>query len=107
MPGPDTGWRLLVTELIRLVSSGGICQSVRSPVVLAWYAMAAVMHMLLRDRRFHATVITGAIGAVALAELIKNNQARPARRAVTWYKRLGTSQELARARQDPGPGKRS
>ena len=76
-------------------------------VVRHWVLLAAVMHMLLRDRRFHATVITGAIGAVALAELIKNNQARPARRAAAWYNRRGASQELARARQALEPGKRS
>jgi hypothetical protein len=60
--------------------------------------LAAVAHVLLRDRRFHATVITRAIGAVALASLAKNNQARPVRRAVHWYNKLGASQELARAR---------
>ena len=42
LPGRGAGWRLLVTELIRLVSSGGICQSVRSPVVLAWCARSQV-----------------------------------------------------------------
>jgi hypothetical protein len=44
---------------------------------------------------------------VALAEVIKNNQARPARRAAAWYTRLGASQELARARQALEPGTRS
>lgn len=36
--------------------------------------LAAVAHVLLRHRRFHATVITRAVGAVALASLAKNNQ---------------------------------
>ena len=58
--------------------------------------LMALAHVLLRDRRFHVTVITGAIGAVALADLLKNNQARPVRRAASWYRRLGASQELAR-----------
>lgn len=47
--------------------------------------VAAVQYLLLHDRRFHVAVITGAIGAVALAGLIKNNQARPVRRAASWY----------------------
>jgi hypothetical protein len=60
--------------------------------------LAAVVHVLLRDRRFHVAVITRAIGAVALASLIKNNQARPVRRAVHWYNKLGGSQKLFRGR---------
>jgi ABC-type phosphate/phosphonate transport system permease subunit len=51
--------------------------------------LAAVAHVLVRDRRFRATVITGAIGAVALASLVKNNQVRPVRRVAHWYKELG------------------
>ena len=47
--------------------------------------LAVITHILLRDRRFHATVITGVIGTYALASVIKNNQARPVRRAVAWY----------------------
>ncbi len=69
--------------------------------------LAAVAHVLLRDRRFHATVITGAIGAVALAGLAKNNQLRPVRRAVHWYSKLGARQELARAGQALERTKRS
>jgi hypothetical protein len=53
--------------------------------------LAAVAHVLVRDRRFQATVITRAIGAVALASLIKNNQVRPARRVAHWYNELGAS----------------
>ena len=52
------------------------------------------------------TVITGAIGACALASLLKNNQARPVRRAGGWYKRIGGSNELQRARRALEPGKR-
>jgi hypothetical protein len=49
-----------------------------------WLAVAI---RILGDRRFQASVITGAIGAYALASLAKNNQARPVRRAIRWYKR--------------------
>ena len=66
----------------------------------------AVVMRILGDRRFQATVITGAIGAYALASLLKNNQARPVRRAGDWYKRIGGSDELHRARQALEPGKR-
>ena len=58
--------------------------------------LAAVVHMLLHDRQFHVTVITGVIGTYALASLIKNNEARPVRRAIHWYNKLGASKELAR-----------
>jgi hypothetical protein len=46
-----------------------------------------VVIRILGDRRFQATVITGAIGAYALASLAKNNQAQPMRRAIRWYSR--------------------
>jgi hypothetical protein len=80
--------------------------------------LAAVVHMLLHDRRFHVTVITGGIGTYTLASVIKNNQARPVRRTMHWYGKLGASktlargrqqarQELARAGQAPEAGKRS
>ena len=49
-----------------------------------WLAVAI---RILGDRRFQASVITGAIGAYALASLAKNNQAQPVRRAIRWYKR--------------------
>jgi hypothetical protein len=45
----------------------------------------AVVARGLGDRRFQANVITGIIGAYALASVIKNNQARPVRRAIHWY----------------------
>jgi hypothetical protein len=61
--------------------------------------VAAVVHMLLRDRRLHVTVITAAIGTYALASVIKNNQARPVRRVVHWYNKLGASKKLARGHQ--------
>ena len=47
--------------------------------------VAVITHIVLRDRRFHATVITGVIGAYALGSVAKNNQARPVRRAIAWY----------------------
>jgi hypothetical protein len=72
-------------------AQGDYQQMVRYGVVLA-----VVVHLLLHDRRFHVAVITGAIGAVALADLIKNNQARPVRRVVHWYNKVGASHELAR-----------
>lgn len=45
----------------------------------------AVVTRGLGDRRIQANVITGIIGAYALASVIKNNQARPVRRAIHWY----------------------
>ena len=68
-----------------------------------WFA---VVTRILGDRRFQATVITCAIGAYALASLLKNNQARPMRRAGGWYKRVGGSNELQRARRALEPGNR-
>ena len=46
---------------------------------------AVITHIVLHDRRFHVTVITGVIGAYALGSVTKNNQARPVRRAIAWY----------------------
>ena len=60
--------------------------------------LAAVPYALLRDRRFQVGVITRVIEAVALASLVKNNEARPVRRFISWYDKLGASKELARAR---------
>ncbi len=59
----------------------------------------AVMTRMLGDRRLQTTAITGALGAYALASLLKNNQARPLRRAAAWYSKTGGSNELHRARQ--------
>jgi hypothetical protein len=67
-----------------------------------WFAVGT---RILGDRRFQATVITGAIGAYALANLLKNNQARPARRVAGWYKRIG-EKEIQRAERALEPGKR-
>jgi hypothetical protein len=50
-----------------------------------WIWVAVIGHMVLRDRRFQASVITGAIGAYALGSVGKNNEARPLRRATAWY----------------------
>jgi len=55
--------------------------------------------MLLHDRRFHVAVITGAIGTYAMASVIKNNEARPVRRAFHWYGHFGPSKKLARGHQ--------
>src|ERR1700689_3606797 len=63
----------------------------------------AVGTRMLGDRRFQATVITGAIGAYALANLLKNNQARPVRRLGSCYKRIG-EKELQRAQRALEPG---
>jgi hypothetical protein len=71
-------------------AQGGYHQMIRYGIVLA-----AVARALLSDRRFHVTVITGAIGVLALADVIKNNQARPVRRAASWYWRIDDSQTLA------------
>jgi hypothetical protein len=64
--------------------------------------LVAVVHMLLHDRRFHAAVITSAIGTYALVSVIKNNQARPVRRSIHWYGKLGASKKLARGRRQAG-----
>jgi hypothetical protein len=67
----------------------------------------AVAKRSLVDRRFVASVVTGAIGAYALAGVIKNNQARPARRVVHWYNVKGEVHDikvLHHARQAVKPG---
>ena len=66
----------------------------------------AVVTRILGDRHVQETVITGALGAYALASLIKNNQARPVRRAAGWYERIGESKEPHRAQRALEPGKR-
>ena len=71
--------------------------------------LVAVVTRSLGDRRFQASVITRAIGAYALASLIKNNEARPVRRAAAWYERLGDLrdiQKLPRAPRAPKPDRR-
>ena len=93
-------------------------QGARQQMARYGIVLAAVVHMLLHDRRFHVTVITGVIGTYALVSVIKNNEARPVRRTMHWYGQLGASktlargrqqarQELARAGQAPEAGKRS
>jgi hypothetical protein len=60
------------------------------PDRLAWYGIwVAVVARILGDRRFQAGVITRVTGAYALASVIKNNQARPMRRAAAWYDMRG------------------
>ena|SRR5689334_488695 len=69
----------------------------------------AVMTRCLGDRRFQASVITGVIGAYALVSVIKNNQARPVRRAIRWYSmegQIGNAKGLHHARPAVEPGKR-
>ena len=69
----------------------------------------AVVTRMLGERRFQASVITGAIRAYALASLIKNNQARPVRRAIHWYNMKGQidgMKVLHRARRTLKQGKR-
>ena len=71
--------------------------------------LAVITHILLHDRRFQATVITGVIGTYALASVTKNNQAQPVRRAVAWYNARGQvhgMQVLHRGRRALKPGKR-
>ena len=70
--------------------------------------LAVIAHILLHDRRFQATVITGVIGTYALASVIKNNQAQPVRRVVAWYNVRGEvhdMQVLHRGRRALKPGK--
>ena len=47
----------------------------------------------------------GAVGVVALAQVGRDNQARPVRRAASWYKTHGVSHELASVREALEPGK--
>ena len=70
-------------------------QGFRQRMVSRWIMLATVTEVL-RDRRFQEKAITVVIGAVALAQLGRDNQARPLRRATSWYTKLGVSQELAR-----------
>jgi len=79
--------------------------TVRQRLVRYRIVVAVVRHVL-RDRRFQATVITGVIAAVALAELGQDREFRPVRRAADWYSRHGAGQELARARQALEPHRR-
>jgi hypothetical protein len=70
--------------------------------------VAVIGHMILRDRRFHASVITGAIGSFALGSLTKDNQARPVRRVTAWYNVQGQVHDmevLHRGRRALKPGK--
>ena len=70
--------------------------------------LAVITQILLHDRRFQATVITGVIGTYALASVIKNNQAQPVRRAVAWYNVQGEVHDmkvLRRGRRALKPGK--
>ena len=71
--------------------------------------LAVITHIPLHDRRLQASVITGAIGVYALASVIKNNQARPMRRAIHWYNMEGqihNAKVLHHARQAVKPDKR-
>jgi hypothetical protein len=70
-------------------------ETFRQRMVRYWIMLATVTHVL-RDRRFQSKAITVAIGAVALAQLGRDNQARPLRRAASWYSMVGVRQELGR-----------
>jgi hypothetical protein len=71
-------------------------QGAYQQIVTYGIVLAAVVHIVLHDRRFQVAVITGAIGTYALASVIKNNEARPVRRAFHWYAKFGASKRLAR-----------
>lgn len=73
-------------------------QETRPRMVRYGILLATVSHVL-RDRGFQAKMITGAIGAVALAQLGRDNQARPVRRVAGWYSKLGISEEVTRVRE--------
>lgn len=77
---------------------------VRQRMVRYWIVLETVRH-ILRDRRFQESVIMGVIAVVALGRLGRDNQARPVRRAASWYKTHGVSHELARVREALEPGK--
>jgi hypothetical protein len=51
-----------------------------------WLAVAA---RGLGDQRFQTNVITRILGAYALVSVLKNNEKRPVRRTLDWYKRVG------------------
>ena len=51
-----------------------------------WLAVAV---RALGDHRFQVNVITRILGAYALVSVLKNNERRPVRRTVDWYRRLG------------------
>jgi hypothetical protein len=71
--------------------------------------VAVIGHIVLRDRRFHVSVITSAISSHALGSLTKNNQARPLGRATAWYNVQGQVHDmevLHRGRRALKPGKR-
>ena len=82
--------------------------SLSQRVVWYWIWLAVVKH-ILGDRRFQAKAITGALGVVAFASVVKNNQARPVRRAAHWYMVKGEADEikaLRRGREALKSGKR-
>lgn len=80
-------------------------QGFRQRMVRRWILLATVSHVL-RDHRFQEKLITGVIGVVALAQLGRENQARPVRRAAGWYSKLGISEEdVARVREALEEGK--
>jgi len=81
------------------------------PDRLARYGIwvAVITRIVLHDRRFQATVITGVIGAYALGSVTKNNQVRPVRRVTAWYNVQGQAHDmkvLRRGRRALNPGKR-
>ena len=83
--------------------------SQRMEGVVRYGIWIAVVMRMLGERRFQASVITGAIWAYALASLIKNNQARPVRRVIHWYNVEGqvhNQKVLHQARQAIKPDKR-
>ncbi len=70
--------------------------------------LAVITHILLHDRRFQATVVTGVIGSYALGSVAKNNQMQPVRRAVAWYNVQGEVHDmkvLHRGRRALKPGR--
>jgi hypothetical protein len=71
-----------------------------------WLAIAA---RGLGDHRFQTNVITRILGAYALVSVIKDNEARPVRRTLDWYMRVGDPHNiktLHEARQTLQPGER-
>ena len=71
-----------------------------------WLAVAV---RALGDHRFQVNVITRILGAYALVSVIKDNEARPVRRTLDWYMRVGDPHNiktLHEARQTLQPGER-
>ena len=72
-------------------------------MIRRWVLFAVAMR-ILRDRRFQEKVITGAIAAVAVAQLGRDNKARPVRRVIARYSSYGANRGAAPPTAGAGAG---